>query len=421
MTAAAGAGMRVVLDVHNYARYIPSGGAELVLGADIPAADLVDLWTRLSTAFKGNAGIYGYGLMNEPHDLPGTTGSFSGVVRYDWNAGTVAGWTGDTATASNVSNKLRLSATATTGYFNFRKDDAATLAGGTLAGNTLQVVVTLASGVTGNWRCIPQWQTAAFAWQSPTSTTYTRVDTGAVVGGLIPNVAVTVRATWSGGINSPHAFAIQIEANDATAGAVSADVDDFSQGTIAGATSGARTWESIAQQCVTAIRANGDTTKILVPGHGFSGAKDWTINHPTAWITGGGDVAYEAHYYFDADNSGDYPDTYATESAAAVSAGYASLASRAAHEMQSWLQWLVRNGVRGFVGEMGWTHTESASSVERRRRGFCMTSSIAMASTSPTGRRVPVGGPPTTCRPIPAPHRARRPRRRRSSRRTSRS
>jgi hypothetical protein len=362
VTAANSAGMKVVLDVHNYGRYIVSGGAELVLGTDIPAADLVDLWTRLSTAFKGNPGVYAYGLMNEPHDLPAATGSFSGVVRYNWDAGTVAGWTGDSATATNVSSKLHLAATATTGYFNFRKDDAGTLAGGALTGNTLQAVITLASGVTGSWKAILQWQTAAFAWQSPTSTTYTRVDTGAVVGGLIANVAVTVRATWSGGITSPNAFAIQIEANDATAGAVSVDVDDFAQGTLSGTASGAQTWESIAQQCVTAIRGNADTRKILVPGYGFSGAKTWTTNHTTAWITGGGDIAYEAHYYFDVDNSGDYPDTYATENSAAVAAGYSSLSSRAAREMSTWLQWLVRNGVRGFVGEMGWTHTESSAS-----------------------------------------------------------
>ena len=249
------------------------------------AADLVDLWTRLSTAFKNNAGVYAYGLMNEPHDLPGSTGSFTGVVRYDWNGGTVAGWTGDTATATNVSSKLHLAATATTGYFNFRKDDAATLAGGSLSGNTLQATITLGAGITGSWKAILQWQTAAFVWQTPTSTTYTRVDTGATVGGLIAGVAVTVRATWSGGITSPAAFAIQIEANDATAGAVSVDVDDFSQGTLTGSGTGAQTWETISQQVVTAIRANGDSKKILVPGYGFSGAKTWADNHPRAWIT----------------------------------------------------------------------------------------------------------------------------------------
>ena len=45
---------------------------------------------------------------------------------------------------------------------------------------------------------------------------------------------MSVHATFAGGINSPNAFAIQIEANDATAGAVSADIDDFAQGTLTG-------------------------------------------------------------------------------------------------------------------------------------------------------------------------------------------
>jgi hypothetical protein len=360
---AAAAGMQCILDVHNYARFIPPGGADLVLGDTLAVGDLVDLWTRLSTAFKGNAGVYAYGLMNEPHDLPGASGSFSGVVRYDWNGGTVAGWTGDTATATNVSNRLRLSATATTGYFNFRKDDAATLAGGALTGDTIQVQATLGAGITGNWRLVPQWQNSAFAWQSPNTTTYTRVDTGAVVGGLIAGVAVLVRATWTGGINSPRAFCLQTEANDATAGAVSCDFDDFSQGTLTGSGGGAQTWELASQQCVTAIRANSDTTKILVPGYGFSGAKTWQNNHPDPWITdSANNHAYEAHYYFDVDNSGDYPDSYTTENSAAVTAGYTNLSSRAARELGPWLQWLVHYGKRGFLGEMGWTNTADTAS-----------------------------------------------------------
>jgi hypothetical protein len=365
VAAVSAAGMECVLDVHNYARYINSsanGGAELVLGDTLSAADLVDLWTRLSTAFRGNAGIYAYGLMNEPHDLPGTAGSFSGVVRYDWNDGTVQGWTGDTAAASNVGSKLRLSATATAGFFLLRKDDAALKRGGALTGSSLQAVVTLGASVAGSWRATLQWQTAGFQWQSPTTTTYTRVDTGAVVGGLIAGVAVAVSATWSGGITSPNAFAIQVDANNAAAGAVTVDIDDFSQGTVSGGASGAQTWESVSQQVVTAIRANSDSTKILVGGYGFAGAQTWTQNHPDPWITGGGDVAYEAHYYFDVDNSGDYPATYATENASAVSAGYASLTSRVAHELSPYLTWLVRYGVRGFIGETGWTHTESTSS-----------------------------------------------------------
>lgn len=76
VAAAHAAGLRVVLDLHNYGRYrtVASDGSvlERVLGTpELPASDLADVWRRLTEAFKGEPGIWGYGLMNEPHDLPG--------------------------------------------------------------------------------------------------------------------------------------------------------------------------------------------------------------------------------------------------------------------------------------------------------------------------------------------------------------
>lgn len=71
--AAERAGVRVLIDLHNYGRYVTghSGRRVLVLGsADLPAGRLADLWARLAGALKGH-GAAGYELMNEPHDLPG--------------------------------------------------------------------------------------------------------------------------------------------------------------------------------------------------------------------------------------------------------------------------------------------------------------------------------------------------------------
>jgi hypothetical protein len=359
----AAAGMPVLIDVHNYGEYIVSGGATLRLGTDLPTSDYVDFMTRLSVAFKNNANVLGYDPMNEPHDLAGVSGSFTGAVRYDWNDGTVQGWTGDTATSSNVGSKLRLSATATSGYFNLRKDDTATLRGGAVTGNTLQATITLGGSVAGNWRGLLQWQNSSFQWQNASTTTYTRLDNGQIVSGLIAGVAIAVRATWNGGINSPLAFAIQLEADNATAGAVTADIDDFTQGSASGGGGGSKTWETISQQVVTAIRNNGDTKLIVMEGHGYSSAKEWVNNHPTPWINDpANNTVYSPHYYFDVDNSGDYPDTYATENTAAVTNGYSNLASRVAHELTSVMQWAVRNGVRLWFGEIGWTNTADTAS-----------------------------------------------------------
>lgn len=55
---------QVILDLHNYARYYgtPLGRAD--------AATFADVWSRLAREFRGHPALYGYELMNEPHDLP---------------------------------------------------------------------------------------------------------------------------------------------------------------------------------------------------------------------------------------------------------------------------------------------------------------------------------------------------------------
>jgi Cellulase (glycosyl hydrolase family 5) len=64
------AGVGVILDCHNYGVYFAAsgtGGSRLNLGSGrLPIADLVDLWRRLSVAFRDERAVIGYGLMNEP-------------------------------------------------------------------------------------------------------------------------------------------------------------------------------------------------------------------------------------------------------------------------------------------------------------------------------------------------------------------
>lgn len=60
---ATGARARVILDPHNYARYYNK-----VVGADVPAAALADLWSRLAARYKDNPRVI-FGLMNEPNTM----------------------------------------------------------------------------------------------------------------------------------------------------------------------------------------------------------------------------------------------------------------------------------------------------------------------------------------------------------------
>jgi endoglucanase len=71
LAQAAKSRLRVVLDLHNYGRFASPAGV-LTLGSPaLPATDLADLWRRLARALGSSPALSGYGLMNEPHDLPG--------------------------------------------------------------------------------------------------------------------------------------------------------------------------------------------------------------------------------------------------------------------------------------------------------------------------------------------------------------
>jgi endoglucanase len=70
---------QVILDLHNqgrFARGVEGRVEHLVLGEErhghtpLGPSQLADFWARMAHAFKSQPAIAGYGLMNEPHDLP---------------------------------------------------------------------------------------------------------------------------------------------------------------------------------------------------------------------------------------------------------------------------------------------------------------------------------------------------------------
>jgi endoglucanase len=65
------AGISVILDLHNYCGYRTAASGYQVqrIGQGVVTeAHFVDLWMRLSTVFKDDPAVDGYGLMNEPAD-----------------------------------------------------------------------------------------------------------------------------------------------------------------------------------------------------------------------------------------------------------------------------------------------------------------------------------------------------------------
>ncbi|WP_176445643.1 glycoside hydrolase family 5 protein [Blastococcus mobilis] len=69
----------------------------------------------------------------------------------------------------------------------------------------------------------------------------------------------------------------------------------------------AQVWEEASQAAVTAIRAGGDDTLIMVAGYQYSHAGEWSRQHPQAWIEDPADnVRYEAHHYWKRDDGYSY-------------------------------------------------------------------------------------------------------------------
>ncbi|MBV9546739.1 MAG: cellulase family glycosylhydrolase [Chloroflexi bacterium] len=64
LDGAAASGQKVIIDLHNFGRYY---GTPLTV-ADAPR--LANFWQQMAAALRGHPGLYGYELMNEPHDLP---------------------------------------------------------------------------------------------------------------------------------------------------------------------------------------------------------------------------------------------------------------------------------------------------------------------------------------------------------------
>jgi len=59
-------GMTTIIDIHNYHRH----DGNVVGGGVVDRADFADLWSRLAEAFDHDP-LVQFGLMNEPHDVPG--------------------------------------------------------------------------------------------------------------------------------------------------------------------------------------------------------------------------------------------------------------------------------------------------------------------------------------------------------------
>lgn len=69
-TWAPAAGLKVLLDCHNYGGRDVSGTPRKIGSAQLTQANFTDLWTKVATRYTGNANVWGYDIMNEPNNMP---------------------------------------------------------------------------------------------------------------------------------------------------------------------------------------------------------------------------------------------------------------------------------------------------------------------------------------------------------------
>lgn len=81
-------GLKIVLDVHNYGRRDVSGTERIIGSAQLTQAHFVDLWTKLSTAYKDNTTVLVYDLMNEPHNMTVETSPTTYKTTATWTLAT---------------------------------------------------------------------------------------------------------------------------------------------------------------------------------------------------------------------------------------------------------------------------------------------------------------------------------------------
>jgi aryl-phospho-beta-D-glucosidase BglC (GH1 family) len=111
------------------------------------------------------------------------------------------------------------------------------------------------------------------------------------------------------------------------------------------------TWQSIAQTVVDTLRSVDATTTIYVEGTWWSSASDWGVENQNFTINdsiGNNNIIYEAHQYFD-DGSGSYGQPYDNYRPVLTS-------QTGAQKVKPFLDWLAagtRVARKGFIGEFG--------------------------------------------------------------------
>lgn len=351
-------GIKCIVDLHNYGLYtaqaqwtttVPYAGnggvypatGVSILGNGVSSANFADVWTKLSTALKGNPGLLGYGLMNEPQaaivgpQLAKSTNYFAlsgppiGVNWFAINSGTATQLAnGTNPLGATYSAAWQIDATQSGGFSGVAQQFTFLAA----TQYTFSIYVKVASGTQPfllQLNANDGGHTATTSWQ--------RFSFTATPGALTGNIGII-----GNGATQPLQIAdAQLE--------VAASPTAYNPST----------YFSFAQAGISAIRAVDAVAPIYVNGQNFGAASSWFgYNNDNVAFTGGG-IVHEAHTYFDGPqgigNGGVYSGTFTS---------YSINTQTGVQTNALWLAWLSQYGVKGYLGEFGIPNSAADNNVQ---------------------------------------------------------
>lgn len=349
IAAAKAKGINTIVDLHNFAQYGKAGqwnssityaGNGGVVSANVQVLGdgvltttvLADVWTRLATALVGTSGLIGYEIMNEPVNV-----IWPNIVRGPGYLNTVS----------------------SPNWFMINPASGNDMVAQAIGSNPL------GAGYNPAWRMTNGSSAPGFSGLDQfvtgfTAVPYTYSFWAKAVVGTIP-LQVSVNGTAGSAINATTSWQrfsgtvtpaagsgnFQVLINSATPG-LQVDFANFQLELGSSATTyQPNPMQIYNQAAITAIRAIDAVTPVHIDGTFFNSSVTWVLNSGDAPALTGGPLVFHAHQYFDGPdgtgNGGVYGGTFTSYGRTTNGAG----------DVQSFLNWVVANGVTGFLGEFG--------------------------------------------------------------------
>lgn len=301
-------GAKVVLDMHNYG--IRAGK---LLGAGWSVDEWAQQWVTLAShpVVKTHPDDVELDLMNEPHDLPSSAGTLTvskvvsgtapGKTAVPWGTIKDGGWKVEDGASgvATVSAENTVTLTLSPGYSTLRLNDSSSHEGSLGSGSALvaRMRVVDAAGSSGI--------NAMVRVQDSTTWSYNTRSGRQAIGASWTDVALDVSKVAP---STQRGLCIEVNV-DAIASAtaqVVVEVMFLAVGSVVGASTGAQTWESASNTCVSTLRSADVANYVWLEPHSWASARSVASEHPGGSWCDDPRTIYSPHGYLDRSGQGTY-------------------------------------------------------------------------------------------------------------------